>query len=32
MRLALGICAILAIGLAFAIGPDTMRYIRISRM
>jgi hypothetical protein len=32
MKIALGICVVLAIGLAFAIGPDTIRYIKISRM
>jgi len=32
MKLTLGICAVLLIGLAFAIGPDTVRYIKISRM
>jgi hypothetical protein len=32
MRIAVGILAILAVGLAFAIGPDTLRYIKMSRM
>jgi hypothetical protein len=32
MKIAIGICALLAVALAFAIGPDTIRYIKISRM
>ena len=32
MKLTIGICALLLVGLAFAIGPDTIRYIKISRM
>jgi hypothetical protein len=32
MKIALGVLVLVVIGLAVAIGPDTIRYIKISRM
>ncbi len=32
MKIALGVVVVAAIGLAFLIGPDALRYMKMSRM